>query len=163
MHPVSIRAFVSVLVLVASQPAIADDRVGNRVVFGVHPALSEGNEALLRGDFHEAIQLIREGLPHATGRRMRAAALSNLCAAYSGAGLYKAALERCYESLELMPRAWRTWHNTSRSLIGLGKLDEAIEAAKSGLEIAPNAQVLRDSLATARKRKKPLPPNPQIG
>lgn len=106
----------------------------NGVVMGVgSDLLSRGAEAILAGRYHEGIDLTKRGLeePDTTDRE-RAAALSNLCAAYAVIDLPDTAIAHCTESLAIDDGNWRAFSNRSFAYWIKGQL----AAAEADLEAA---------------------------
>lgn len=144
------------LVIFATLPfaSQAEERSAeNKMIFAQDGEIRAGEQALIAGDLETAIELFLAGLPKASTRRNEAAALNNLCAAYGTLGKFDTALGYCDRALVLRPNNWRAYTNRARSLVGIGELDAAIEAANRGLEIAPNAEPLKEILALAQSFK----------
>ena len=147
-----VRTLVLLAVLVAPVAWADDARSGT--IIGVDAALTGGAAALERGDYERGVRLTLAGLPKAASRRQRVAALSNLCAGYSGLARYDVALAYCDQALSLDPRHWRALQNRARIHVANGALDEAINDAEAGLAIAPKAPALTRILELARQMKR---------
>jgi Flp pilus assembly protein TadD len=111
-------------------------RPDNSTVFGVGTGLiSQGAQAIRAGLYDEGIELTRRGLEEpGTGDHARAAALSNLCAAYAVKGLPDTAIAHCTESLAIENGNWRALSNRSYAYWVKGDLARArvdLEAAEA--------------------------------
>jgi tetratricopeptide (TPR) repeat protein len=87
----------------------------NRMVLGNgNDLLASGANAIRAGAYDEGIRLTTLGLERRTNSdAVRAAALSNLCAAYAAKGLPDLAIQRCTESIGIDSGNWRAWSNRS--------------------------------------------------
>ena len=132
----------------------AADETHSGTVIGVDAALSDGAAALRQGDYERGVRLTLDGLKRAVSRRQRVAALSNLCAGYSGLTRYGEALDYCDQALSLDPGHWRALQNRARIHIALGALDAAISDAEAGLAIAPQSPALAKVLELASRMKR---------
>ena len=118
----------------------------NRTIIGSgNEFLSAGAFSIRMGQYDEGIRLTQLGLtryqPSSTDR---AAAESNLCAAYAARGDPEVAIEHCTESLRLEGFNWRAYSNRSYAYFLLGQLSEATFDLDSAAAINPRArQVLQ--------------------
>ncbi len=118
----------------------------NRSIIGSgNEFLSAGAFSIRMGQYDEGIRLTRLGLTrYQPSPSDRAAAESNLCAAYAARGEPEVAIEHCTESLRLEGRNWRAYSNRSYAYYLLGDLSEATFDLDSAAAINSNArQVLQ--------------------
>jgi tetratricopeptide (TPR) repeat protein len=123
-------------------------------VIGPNVMLSDGAEALMRGEWQRGIQLTQMGLTFAISHEDRASALANLCAGFAGLKQYQRALEHCDKSLEIVKDNWRTWQNRAAANLGLGKIEDSLRDIQRGLQINPDSDSLQKTLAIARDHEK---------
>ena len=118
----------------------------NRTIIGSgNEFLSAGAFSIRMGQYDEGIRLTRLGLTrYQPSPADRAAAESNLCAAFAASGEPDTAIDHCTESLRLEGRNWRAYSNRSYAYYLLGLLSEATFDLDSAAAINPNArQVLQ--------------------
>ena len=118
----------------------------NRSIIGSgNEFLSAGAFSIRMGQYDEGIRLTRLGLTrYQPSPSDRAAAESNLCAAYAARGEPDVAIDHCTESLRLEGRNWRAYSNRSYAYFLLGLLSEATYDLDSAASMNPNArQVLQ--------------------
>jgi tetratricopeptide (TPR) repeat protein len=86
-----------------------------RSVFGsINELLAAGADAIRYGRYDEGINLTLLGLERRdTSDRNRAAALSNLCAAFAAKNSPDEAIIYCTQSLEISELNWQAWSNRS--------------------------------------------------
>ena len=140
-----------VLLFLLSPGLQAGEEAVAKTVLGPNPDLADGSKAMMAGDFEEGIRLTLRGLRYAGSGRNRAGAYSNLCAGYAKTRQYETAIEYCDRALELRPDNWQAYHNRAYVLLGQGNVKEAIRDAEAGLEIAPEAAVLKQVLEVAER------------
>lgn len=130
----------SALLLAMALTARAD--VGNRtIVGGGNEYLSEGADAIRSGDYEEGIRLTHLGLKaYNPSPKDRAAALSNLCAAYVASGDPEQAIDYCNESLAINGRNWRTYSNRAAAYTVMGLYSEAIFDIDAATAINPDSR-----------------------
>lgn len=103
--------------------------------------LTAGAFAIRVGQYDEGIRLTHLGLTrYQPSTADRAAAESNLCAAYAASGDPDVAIEHCTESLRLQGRNWRAYSNRSYAHYLLGNLSEATFDLDSAAAINANAR-----------------------
>ena len=112
---------------------------------GGNELLSSGSDAIRFGAYDEGIRLTKLGLerqgvpPH-----QRAAALSNICAAYAALGAADTAIEYCSQSLAINSGSWRAFSNRSYAYWLKGMYIEATYDLDAAAAISPKApQVLQ--------------------
>ena len=118
----------------------------NRSIIGSgNEFLSAGAFSIRMGQYDEGIRLTRLGLTrYQPSPSDRAAAESNLCAAYAARGEPDVAIDHCTESLRLEGRNWRAYSNRSYAYFLLGLLSEATYDLDAATSMNPNArQVLQ--------------------
>ena len=118
----------------------------NRSIIGSgNEFLSAGAFSIRMGQYDEGIRLTQLGLTrYQPSPSDRAAAESNLCAAYAARGDPDVAIDHCTESLRLEGRNWRAYSNRSYAYFLLGLLSEATYDLDSAASMNPNArQVLQ--------------------
>jgi len=153
-----VRVALSLVVLAAVAPqltAAADDPV-SATVLGPNAAITEGVEAMLGRRWLRGIELTEQGLASLASPSDRAAAFSNLCAAYVALRDFDRALEECDQALKLDTGNWRTYNNRAGALIGKGRLDEALHDVEAGLALDPAAGTLRQTETIVRNELKRL-------
>ena len=114
----------------------------NRSIIGSgNEFLSAGAFSIRMGQYDEGIRLTRLGLTrYQPSPADRAAAESNLCAAFAARGEPEVAIGHCTESLRLEGRNWRAYSNRSYAYFLLGQLSEATFDLDSAAALNPNAR-----------------------
>ena len=114
----------------------------NRTIIGAgNEFLSAGAFSIRMGQYDEGIRLTELGLTrYQPSPSDRAAAQSNLCAAFAAKGEPDIAIEHCTESLRLEGRSWRAYSNRSYAYYLLGQLSEATFDLDSAAVINPKAR-----------------------
>lgn len=114
----------------------------SRTVIGRGNALlSDGADAIRARLYDEGIRLTLLGLDRpATTERDRAAALSNICAAYAAKELPDAAIRYCNESLAINSANWRAFSNRSYAYWLKGMYAESRADLDSAAALSPNAK-----------------------
>lgn len=141
--------FVTLALLAMARVAAAEEdhatrQPDSRTVIGpLNPYLTDGADALLRGDGEEGVRLTLRGLEVAQGRREEMAALSNLCAGYLLIDKPLKALDYCNQVLQRDPRHWRAYNNRALVYMRLDRLVEADADIHRGQELSPNSQKLK--------------------
>jgi tetratricopeptide (TPR) repeat protein len=126
--------------LVASAAgAQLEDRAQNRTVLGGNEFLAAGAEEIRVGQYDEGIRLTNLGLMQAPSVAERAAALSNLCAAYAAKRQPDRAIEYCTQSLALKEN-WRAYSNRSYAFYLKGQYAKAHEDLEIAASINPEAR-----------------------
>lgn len=111
------------------------------ILGGGNELLSAGADAIRVGQYDEGIRLTTLGLEHPMTRDQdRAAALSNLCAAYAAKGMPDAAIRSCTESLALNGQNWRAFSNRSYAYWLKGQFAEATFDLDAAAAINPVAR-----------------------
>lgn len=126
--------------------AQTNDSADSRTVLGGgNDLLSNGAIAIRAGLYDEGIRLTNLGLERAdTTEAERAAALSNLCAAYAAKEMPDMAIRLCTESLAIDAANWRAFSNRSYAYWLKGMLAEATFDLDAASSISPKAkQVLQ--------------------
>jgi tetratricopeptide (TPR) repeat protein len=126
--------------------AQTDDTPDNRTVLGGgNDLLASGSNAIRAGLYDEGIRLTMLGLDRRGNTdRERAAALSNLCAAYAAKSVPDTAVRFCTESLAIDDRNWRAFSNRSYAYWLKGMFAEAASDLDAAAAINPSArQVLQ--------------------
>ena len=134
----------------------AADEAMSATVIGSNPFLTDGVEAMLAAHWQKGIELTERGLQMPLAATDKAAAYSNLCAAYVALGDYDRALMNCDESLKLDTGNWRAYNNRAGALLGKGRFDEALHDVQTGLALDPAATTLRKTETIVRDRLKRL-------
>jgi tetratricopeptide (TPR) repeat protein len=124
------------------EDAPADNRT---VIGGGNPLLAAGADAIRAGRYDEGIRLTNLGLERRDNNESdRAAALSNLCAAYAAKSMPDRAIELCTESIAVSEHNWRAFSNRSYAYWLKGMFAEATADLDAAASISPNAkQVLQ--------------------
>jgi len=113
------------------------------VIFGPHPDLVAGAEALRVGRFEQGIEHTLAGLESAMTPQQRVAALNNLCAGHAGLRQYDTAVVYCSAALDIDPRSWQAYNNRALAYLGKGLLRLARRDLRRGLQLNPDAEHLR--------------------
>jgi tetratricopeptide (TPR) repeat protein len=122
------------------------DRAESRLVIGTNEYLAEGAEQIRMRQYDEGIRLTSLGLAQAASVNERAAALSNLCAAYAAKGNADQAIDYCTQSIALREDNWRAYSNRSYAYYLKGLYHEAhadLEIAASINPAAPTIDKIR--------------------
>ena len=138
-------AVFSVATATWGQPAQIPDpsrpTADSRTVLGVgNEFFSAASEAIRAKQYDEGIRLTKLGLEQPASPRDRAAALSNLCAAYAAKGEWDLAIKHCTESLEINGENWRAYNNRSYAYYLKGRYRQSDADLKKALAINPNAR-----------------------
>jgi tetratricopeptide (TPR) repeat protein len=156
-----LRSFSLAVILTAtagtalcSSAAAETPATGSNTVIGPNVLLSDGAEALMKGQWERGIELTKMGLAFAVGQEDRAAAYANLCAGYGALKQYQRALENCDQSLAITQENWRAWQNRAAANLGLGKIEESLRDIQRGLQLNPDSDALQKTLAIARDYEK---------
>jgi len=127
--------------LVASAAgAQVEDRAVNRTVLGGNEFLAQGAEDIRVGQYDEGIRLTNIGLRQAPTVAERAAAFSNLCAAYAAKGNPDRAIDYCTQSIALKDHNWRAYSNRSYAFYLKGQYRKAHEDLAVAASINPDAR-----------------------
>lgn len=136
----------------ASEP----QAVSGTVLVGENSVLAEGAIALEQGRIEEGIRLTEEGLKDNDDPRRAAVGQSNLCGGYALLRRWAQALEHCDAAIELDPHNWQSFNNRAAVHSGLGQYDLALADLRTGLELAPGASLLHQSLAVVEHNQRVL-------
>lgn len=114
----------------------------NRTVLGGgNELLSAGAEAIRYGRYDDGIRLTRMGLERpGNSDYIRAAALSNLCAAHAGKNEPDPAIRYCGESIQINEANWRAWSNRSYAYWLKGMYPEATVDLETATALNPDAR-----------------------
>ena len=111
------------------------------VIGGGNELLSAGAEAIRYGRYDDGIRLTLMGLDRpGNSDYIRAAALSNLCAAHAGKNEPDQAIEYCAESIGINEANWRAWSNRSYAYWLKGMYREATVDLDTATSINPGAR-----------------------
>jgi tetratricopeptide (TPR) repeat protein len=137
---VRLLLFVSLLLPTEWVWAQADNRT---IIGSGNEFLVSGASAIRAGDYDNGIRLTQRGLDEfRPPPKDRAAALCNLCAAFTGAREAETALDYCNESLALNNRNWRTYSNRAAAYTLLGMYSEATYDLDAAAALNPNARAV---------------------
>jgi tetratricopeptide (TPR) repeat protein len=120
----------------------AAQRAESRVVLGTNDYLAQGAEQIRMRQYDEGIRLTTLGLAQASSTNERAAALSNLCAAYAAKGKPDQAIDFCTQSLALREENWRAYSNRSYAYYLKGQYREAHADLDIAATINPDAPTI---------------------
>jgi tetratricopeptide (TPR) repeat protein len=139
------RAFLIGLLWLAAPSFSWAQADGRTIVGSGNEFLSAGSFAIRVGQYDEGIRLTELGLKrYQPSVADRAAAFSNLCAAYAAKGQPDAAIPYCDRSLSLSSNNWRAYSNRSYAYVLKGMYAEATFDLDSAAAINPEArQVLQ--------------------
>jgi tetratricopeptide (TPR) repeat protein len=139
----------------ASQPALPKDEANSATVLGPsNPLLADGAAALEAGRIEEGLRLTLEGLKFATPARDEAAGHANACAGFVLLKQWEEALGHCNQALGLDATNWHAYNNRAAIYTAKGLYDLAIRDLEAGLEIAPQARTLHESMRIVQKNKR---------
>jgi tetratricopeptide (TPR) repeat protein len=152
--------FCGLALLLTSQAGwtqASDRTTDNRTVLGGgNEFLADGSLAIQSGLYDEGIRLTLLGLQKAeTSKHDRAAALSNLCAAYAAKQIPDAAIPYCNQSLAIDSGNWRAYSNRAYAYWLKGAYAEArfdIDAAAALSPRAKQVQQIRGMINEAGLR-----------
>ena len=123
--------------------AQSTDRVAeSRTVLGTNDFLAQGAEQIRMRQYDEGIRLTTIGLVQAASVNERAAALSNLCAAWAAKGNPDQAIDFCTQSIALREDNWRAYSNRSYAYYLKGKFKEAHDDLDIASSINPDAPTI---------------------
>jgi len=125
-----------------AQSSDRTDRAESRTVLGVNDFLAQGAEQIRMRQYDEGIRLTTLGLAQASSINERAAALSNLCAAYAAKGNPDRAIDYCTQSLMLREDNWRAYSNRSYAYYLKGQYRQAHEDLDLAASINPEAPTI---------------------
>lgn len=122
-------------------PQVSQQQADSRTVIGVsNEYFNAGAQAILARQYDEGIRLTQLGLDRPASERDRAAALSNLCAAFAAKGEPDRAIERCTESIAINDANWRAFSNRSYAYFLKGQYAEADADLAIAIGINPVAR-----------------------
>jgi len=127
---------------IGAQTSDRADRAQSRTIIGTNDALAEGAEQIRMRQYDEGIRLTNLGLAQAASVNERAAALSNLCAAYAAKGNADQAIDYCTQSIALREDNWRAYSNRSYAYYLKGRYREAHEDLDVAASINPDAPTI---------------------
>ena len=111
-----------------------------RMLFGAD-LLSAGADALRMGRYDDGIRLTLRGLEKGSiSSRTRAAAHSNLCAAYAAKREPDIAIEHCTLSIEILDEDWHPWSNRAYAYWLKGMYPDAQRDLEAAIAINPDAR-----------------------
>jgi tetratricopeptide (TPR) repeat protein len=123
-------------------------------VIGANPLLSDGASALEAGRAEEGLRLTLAGLGEPGTPHDLAAGHANACAAFVMLKQWNEALEHCNQSIELDRSNWRAFNNRAAIYVAKGLYDLAIHDIETGLLLAPNSRILRESMRVTQRNKR---------
>jgi tetratricopeptide (TPR) repeat protein len=127
---------------VGAQSMDRAQRAESRTVLGTNDYLAQGAEQIRMRQYDEGIRLTSLGLVQAASTNERAAALSNLCAAYAAKGNADRAIDFCTQSIALREDNWRAYSNRSYAYYLKGLYREAHEDLDIAASINPDAPTI---------------------
>jgi tetratricopeptide (TPR) repeat protein len=127
---------------VGAQSVDRTDRALSRTVLGINDYLAQGAEQIRMRQYDEGIRLTTLGLVQAASSNERAAALSNLCAAYAAKGNADQAIDYCTQSLAIRDDNWRAYSNRSYAYYLKGLYRQAREDLDLAAAINPDAPTI---------------------
>jgi len=147
----------------AAQRTSSDVLDSHKKVIGPrNPDLSDGADALVRGDFERGVELTEKGLENARGSFELKAALSNLCAGYLMVRKPQEALQACNRVLEEDPNFWRAYNNRALVYLELGEFELSEADILRGQELRPKSKNLELTKAKLLDATDPVVPNVEI-
>ncbi len=132
----------------------------SRSILGANPYLSEGATALMLGNYERGVELTHLGLQDVLTTEDRITSLSNLCGGYVGLKEFDVAIVYCNRSLDLDANNWRALQNRAAAYSGLGNVTKALIDIERGLELNPDSEALKITLAIVREQARRLAARP---
>jgi tetratricopeptide (TPR) repeat protein len=127
---------------IGAQTSDRADRAQSRTVLGSNEYLADGAEQIRMRQYDEGIRLTTLGLAQAASINERAAALSNLCAAFAAKGNADQAIDYCTQSIALRADNWRAYSNRSYAYYLKGRYREARDDLDIAASINPDAPTI---------------------
>lgn len=127
---------------IGAQSTNRSERAESRTVLGINDYLAQGAEQIRMRQYDEGIRLTSIGLVQAASVNERAAALSNLCAAYAAKGNPDRAIDYCTQSIALREDNWRAYSNRSYAYYLKGLYREAHQDLDIAASINPDATTI---------------------
>jgi tetratricopeptide (TPR) repeat protein len=127
---------------IGAQTSDRAERAESRTVLGSNDYLAQGAEQIRMRQYDEGIRLTTIGLVQAASVNERAAALSNLCAAYAAKGNPDQAIDFCTQSIALREDNWRAYSNRSYAYYLKGLYRQAHEDLDLAASINPDAPTI---------------------
>lgn len=147
----------------AAQRTSSDALESHKTVIGPrNPFLSDGADALVRGDVERGVELTEKGLEIARGSYELKAALSNLCAGYLMVNKPQEALQACNRVLEEDPGFWRAYNNRALVYLELGEFELSEADVRRGQELRPKSKNLELTKAKLLDATDPVVPTVEI-
>ena len=127
---------------IGAQTSDRADRAQSRTVLGSNEYLAQGAEQIRARQYDEGIRLTTLGLAQAGSINERAAALSNLCAAFAAKGNADQAIDYCTQSIALREDNWRAYSNRSFAYYLKGRYRQAQDDLAIAASINPDAPTI---------------------
>jgi tetratricopeptide (TPR) repeat protein len=127
---------------IGAQATNRSERAESRTVLGTNDYLAQGAEQIRMRQYDEGIRLTSIGLLQAASVNERAAALSNLCAAWAAKGNADQAIDYCTQSIALREDNWRAYSNRSYAYYLKGRYKEAHADLDVAASINPDAPTI---------------------
>lgn len=127
---------------IGAQTSDRAERAESRTVLGSNEFLAQGADQIRMRQYDEGIRLTAIGLAQATSINERAAALSNLCAAFAAKGNADQAIDYCTQSIALREDNWRAYSNRSFAYYLKGRYREAHDDLDVVASINPQAPTI---------------------
>jgi tetratricopeptide (TPR) repeat protein len=147
------RVLISLTILVSAsavdaqlgqpnQRSVETPAADSRIVIGAgNELLSAGAEAIRYGRYDDGIRLTLLGLERpGNSDRIRAAALSNLCAAHAAKEEPDQAIDYCGQSIDIDEHNWRAYSNRAYAYWLKGMYPEAEVDLEAAVSINANAR-----------------------
>lgn len=155
MYPAAVAVLILATTAAAAVAAPAADRSTSTTVIGsINPELAQGATALQEGHADEGVRLTLDGLKWPANQHDRAAAHANLCAGYALLGRMDEALDHCNISIALDQTNWRAFNNRAAVYVAKGLYEQALHDVHTGLALAPDSAMLKQSLRIANENKR---------
>ena len=127
---------------IGAQSTNRAERPESRTVLGSNDYLAQGAEQIRMHQYDEGIRLTTRGRAQAGSINERAAALSNLCAAFAAKGNADQAIDYCTQSIALREDNWRAYSNRSFAYYLKGRYRQAQDDLAIVASINPDAPTI---------------------
>ncbi len=138
---------LTIAALTAGLLISAQASAGQSTLYAAGPnMISQGAQALQRGDLKQAIRLTRRGIRQTVDDKYKAIGFNNLCIAYRQTNDPVRAIRACNSAVNLQPAYWRALNNRANVFFQAGDYEAAKRDYRKALEMKPGSRNLRQNL-----------------